>query len=189
MSAFDESTEAQEAGEIVEDMEQQFKSVKVASEDSETAELTASTFAAKMLRKAVFFLAMRKNQLRELVVRLRSSKKYISEDERDLLKFALVHMQKYSSIDTSMEVYALTASSRHQIERPIREKVALWVELLLNSEQLSDVCPSNDYERFDSLVEDVGVTAKCWTDMRTIGVVMCHVLHRRRMIELSGTKV
>eukprot|EP00981_Chlorochromonas_danica_P013990 scaffold7211_cov247-Ochromonas_danica.AAC.6 len=190
MSTSNETIEAQEADESVEEMGQLLKNVNVASEDSRPAELAASfssTLASKVSRKNVFHLAMKKKRLQELVLKLRSSKSYICRDDRELMKIALIHWQKHSSIDASMEIAALNASTRYHINRAIRDTVAFWVEQLLGSEQLLDVSPNNDDERFDSLVDEDGINVKSWTDMQTIGVVFCNVLHGRRMMELVGT--
>lgn len=144
----------------------------------------------KKKRSNLLLLARKKDELKYFVTLLKSDRKYISRDQRDLMVQALLFLQWRNDIDLSSVITVLRASTRHRITKEIRHSLsALLDELLVRyTSEFDNACPENDKERFDAMIEENGITQDAWEDMKEMKVVLCHVLPFTRKMEVVGQK-
>ena len=118
--------------------------------------------------------------------------KYFSRRERDLAKRALLFYKNNfnsGSLDVSVMLEALRASTRKSIDFDICLEISKTIELFLTeyTDILKQEFPENDDEIFDSLVDEEGLGRAFWIDLIDNGIVMSHRIPFTRQIELSGT--
>lgn len=144
----------------------------------------------KKERSNLLLLARKKDELKYVVLLLKSNRKYISRDQRHLMAQALLFLQCRSFIDLSPVIAILRTSSRHYITKEIRHSIsALLEELLVRyASEFDNAHPENDQERLDAIIQENGITQDAWKGMIEMEVVSCHVLPFTRKMEVVGQK-
>jgi len=138
------------------------------------------------------YLSRKLSELKNLSNRMLICGKYFSRRERDLAKRALLFYKNNfnsGSLDVSVMLEALRASTRKSIDFDICLEISKTIELFLTeySDILKQEFPENDDEIFDSLVDEEGLGRAFWIDLIDNGIVMSHRIPFTRQIELSGT--
>jgi hypothetical protein len=141
-------------------------------------------------RADILRLARKKDDLARLVNLLKSTRRYISRSDRNLMVRALLFYQRRHSVDVSTAVRSLLASTKYPIPKEIRDCISLLISKLLTdyTSELCGVRPENDEERFDAMIEDNNLASGVWRDMQAMGIVLCHVMPTTRKMDLLGTK-
>jgi hypothetical protein len=141
-------------------------------------------------RPDILLLASKIHDFALLVELLKSSKRYLSRSDRDLMVRALLFYQRREHTDLCELVYALRASIKHYISRDIRTSIALIIEdlILKYSSELVSAVPENDDELFGTMIEENRMKQDVWNCLLDMGVVLCNILPSVKKMELVGRK-
>jgi hypothetical protein len=135
-------------------------------------------------RRLPILLTKTKTQLLELSASLKSSQKYFSRSDRDLMATVLAR----SKLDYSAELRARYSPTSSLIEGNSRLRICDGIIRIIDlcSEEMYAFAPIDDDERIDLLVLDGRATHECLAAFHEMGVVCSHVLRRSRRFKLVG---
>lgn len=138
-------------------------------------------------RREIFRLMKKKKTLLLLADFFKSTKKYISRDNRNLLVDIFSFYQRHRDIKVDYELQgALLASSKNSIDAKTRERIYdLIMEVLGYFSE--DITPEDDNERYFCMVDGYSIITEYWVELCGMGIVLCNVLPHCRKFEVSGT--
>lgn len=141
-------------------------------------------------RSDILLLASKIHDFTLLVELLKSSKRYLSRSDRDLMVRALLFYQRREHKDLSKLVCPLRASTIQYISQDTRTDIAGIIEHLFvkYSSEFVNVVPESDDELFGAMIEENRMKQDVWNSLQGMGVVLCNILPLTKKMELVGRK-